>query len=388
MLITYDNKKNERDILENTSGVELETIFGEGAKNKLIHGDNLSVLKTLLDNYSGQVDLIYIDPPFATNGHFKIGEERTNTISSSNADEIAYSDTLIGAEFLEFLRERLFFLRELMSDKASIYLHIDYKIGHYVKLIMDEVFGRENFRNDITRIKCNPKNFQRKGYGNIKDLILFYSKSTNPTWNHPTMPHSEEEAERLFKKVDKDGRKYTTIPLHAPGETTNGNTGKEWRGVKPPKGRHWRSDPAVLEELDKQGLIEWSSTGVPRKKIYLDESGGKKMQDIWEFKDPQYPQYPTEKNLDLLRFIVEASSNEGDLVLDCFAGSGTTLVAAHSLNRNWIGVDQSEPAIKVIQKRLNDLPNSLFSKVEYELLKGSSTPFMASVPRKSILLHK
>lgn len=374
MFITYDNKKNDKDILENTSSIELEIVFGEGAENKLIHSDNLSVLKTLLDNYSGQVDLIYIDPPFATNGHFKIGEERTNTISNSNDDEIAYSDTLIGAEFLEFLRERLIFLRELMSDKASIYLHIDYKIGHYVKLIMDEVFGRENFRNDITRIKCNPKNFQRKGYGNIKDLILFYSKSTNPTWNHPTMPHSEEEAERLFKKVDRDGRKYTTIPLHAPGETANGNTGKEWRGSKPPKGRHWRSDPAVLEELDKKGLVEWSSTGVPRKKIYLDESAGKKMQDIWEFKDPQYPNYPTEKSLDLLKFIISASSDEGDLVLDCFCGSGTTLAAAQELGRHWIGIDASDAAIRVSKKRLTELPKNLFSSdADFEFLKETAT---------------
>ena len=370
MFITYDNKKNETDILENTSGMELETVFGEGAKNKLIHGDNLSVLKTLLDNYSSKIDLIYIDPPFATNGHFKIGEERTNTISNSNEDEIAYSDTLVGAEFLEFLRERLIFLRELMSDKASIYLHIDYKIGHYVKLIMDEVFGRENFRNDITRIKCNPKNFQRKGYGNIKDLILFYSKSSNPTWNHPTMPHSDEEVGRLFKRVDKDGRKYTTIPLHAPGETTNGNTGKEWRGVKPPKGRHWRSDPAVLEELDKRGLIEWSSTGVPRKRIYFDESVGKKMQDIWEFKDPQYPNYPTEKSLDLLKFIIIASSDENDLVLDCFWGSGTTLVAAQELGRHWIGIDASDAAIRVSKKRLSGLSANLFSSnSSFEFLK-------------------
>ena len=108
---------------------------------------------------------------------------------------------------------------------------------------------------------------------------------------------------------------------------------------------------------------------MPRKKIFVDERDGKKMQDIWEFKDPQYPQYPTEKNLDLLKFIIEASSNEGGLVLDCFAGSGTTLVAAQSLNRNWIGVDKSEPAIRVVQKRLNNLPNSLFSRVGYEFLR-------------------
>jgi len=370
MIITYDNKKQKKDILEKTSRVELKTISGKGAKNKLIHADNLSTLKTLLDDYSGKVDLIYIDPPFATNGHFKIGEDRANTISSSNGDEVAYSDTLIGADFLEFLRERLIFLRELLSERGSIYLHIDYKIGHYVKLIMDEVFGRDMFRNDIARIKCNPKNFNRKAYGNIKYLILFYSKSATPTWNDPRVSFSEDDEERLFKKVDKDGRKYTTIPLHAPGETSNGNTSKEWKGMKPPKGRHWRTDPAILEEWDKQGLIEWSANGVPRKKIFLDERDGKKMQDIWEFKDPQYPQYPTEKSLDLLKFIVEASSNEGDLVLDCFAGSGTTLVAAQSLNRNWIGIDKSEQAIKVAKKRLADLPNSLFSKVEYEFLKG------------------
>ena len=173
MIITYDNKKSEKDIFAQTLKADLRTISGKDAKNKLIHGDNLSVLKTLLDEYAGKVDLIYIDPPFATNGHFKISEDRASTISSSADDDIAYSDTLINADFLEFLRERLIFLRELLSEKGSIYLHIDYKIGHYVKLIMDEIFGRKNFRNDITRIKCNPKNFHRKAYGNIKDLILF-----------------------------------------------------------------------------------------------------------------------------------------------------------------------------------------------------------------------
>lgn len=272
MFITYENKRTENDILEETLGAMLETLSGHGSKNKLVHADNLLALKTLLiNNYAGKVDLIYIDPPFATNGHFKISDDRVSTISSCKNDAIAYSDVLIGADFLEFLRERLIFLRELLSERGSIYLHIDYKIGHYVKLIMDEVFGKDMFRNDITRIKCNPKNFHRKAYGNIKDLILFYSKSTSPTWNDPRIPFSEDDEERLFKKIDRDGRRYTTIPLHAPGETVNGNTGKEWNGMKPPKGRHWRTNPAILEEWDQQGLIEWSANGVPRKKIYLEE---------------------------------------------------------------------------------------------------------------------
>lgn len=371
MLLDYPNKRSKDELLKKTQKAKLLSENSVNGDRKLIQGNNLSVMKTLIEDYNlaGKVDLVYIDPPFATNGHFKISEDRANTISKANDDDIAYSDTLVGEEFLEFLRERLIFLKELMSEKASIYLHIDYKIGHYVKIIMDEVFGRENFRNDITRIKCNPKNFNRKAYGNIKDLILFYSYP-NSTWNNPKIPFSEADAVNLFKKV-KNGRRYTTIPLHAPGETTNGKTGQEWRGIKPPKGRHWRSEPAVLEELDKQGLIEWSSKGVPRKIIYIDEKDGKKMQDIWEYKDPQYPNYPTEKNLDLLKFIIKASSNEDDLIFDCFSGSGTTLVAAQELNRKWIGIDQSNHAIKSSIKKLKGIPSSLFSSVEYELLKES-----------------
>ena len=147
---------------------------------------------------------------------------------------MAYIDKLLGADYLEFIRERLIFIRELMSDEASIYLHIDYKIGHYVKIIMDEIFGVKNFRNDITRIKCNPKNFSRKAYGNIKDLILYYTKSDKYIWNEPKQGRSEDEVKRLFNKVDRNGRYYTTNPLHAPGETTNGNTGKAWKSILPP----------------------------------------------------------------------------------------------------------------------------------------------------------
>jgi adenine-specific DNA-methyltransferase len=371
MLLNYKGKKTEKDILENTKKAELFFTPGNHLTNKLIKGNNLNVLKTLLADYDlgGKVDLVYIDPPFATNGHFKISEDRANSVSKSNGDEIAYSDTIIGAEYIEFIRERLIFLRELMSKKASIYLHIDYKIGHYIKIIMDEIFGQSNFRNDITRIKCNPKNFQRKAFGNVKDLILFYSKSDKPTWNDPRKEFLEAEISRLFKKNTKDGRRYTTIPLHAPGETLNGKTGQEWKGLKPPKGRHWRSEPAILDDLDKKGLIEWSSTGVPRKIIFADETAGKKVQDIWEFKDPQYPSYPTEKNIDLLRSIIKASSNENDMVLDCFCGSGTTLQAAQEQGRYWIGIDNSEAAIKSTKKRLSKISNNLFSGIlEYEYL--------------------
>lgn len=371
MSLTYDGKRSEQEILRDTVKARLRSLSPSTSPNKLIMGENLAVLRSLLEDHAlaGRVDLVYIDPPFSTNVEYRMGSDRANTVSMAHEDEVAYSDTLVGAEYLEFLRERLIFLRQLMSDRASIYLHIDYKIGHYVKIIMDEVFGRENFRNDIARIKCNPKNFRRLAYGNIKDMILFYSKTDSPTWNEPRIPLTDEEVHRLFTKVDASGRRYTTVPLHAPGETQNGKTGQPWRGLMPPKGRHWRSPPEILEELDREGLVEWSATGVPRKKIFAEEQVGKRAQDVWEFKDPQYPGYPTEKNLDLLKFIIAASSNPGDLVLDCFCGSGTTLVAAQQLGRKWIGVDQSEHAIRIAERRLRALQGDLFTgPVEFELL--------------------
>jgi adenine-specific DNA-methyltransferase len=356
MELIYKGKKSQSHILEATRPAHIGkgSVSHDGKRRMLIRGDNLVIMQDLLQEHGlrGKVDLVYIDPPFATNTVFRHNDERTAHVSSSESDEVAYSDTLLGTEYLEFIRERLIFLRELMSERASIYLHIDSKIGHYVKLIMDEVFGIQNFRNDITRIKCNPKNFSRRAYGNIKDLILFYSKTEKYIWNEPKHPRAEDEIERLFKMVDANGRHYTTNPLHAPGETRNGDTGRMWKGMLPPKGRHWRYDPKVLDELDAKGLIAWSATGNPRKIVYADEMPFKKLQDIWEFKDPPRPSYPTEKNLEMLRTIVATSSAKDSIVLDCFSGSGTTLVAADQLNRSWIGIDSSEIAIKTALGRL------------------------------------
>ncbi len=364
--LIYDGKEREEDILLNTLPASLQEVktFGknwwsEDWNNMLIFGDNLPVLKTLVGDskVKGKVRLIYIDPPFSTNHEFRSGYLRISTISSSAEDRVAYEDKLIGAEYLEFLRKRLIFLRELLADDGSIYVHIDWKKGHYVKVLMDEIFGEEHFINDITRIKCNPKNFPRPAYGNIKDMILVYSKTDNYIWNESKEEYTGEKIRKLFPKIDSDGRRYTTNPLHAPGETKNGATGQIWKGLPPPKGRHWRYHPDKLTKLDEQGLIEWSSTGNPRKKIYADEfiKKKKKRQDIWEFKDPAYPSYPTEKNLEMLKVIIEASSNKGDLVLDCFAGSGTTLVAAEKVGRKWIGIDNSKLAIETTLKRLSAL---------------------------------
>jgi adenine-specific DNA-methyltransferase len=369
MELFYPGKKSKKDIINLTPDCNLSGVFSNS--NMLIKGENLNVLQTLLKkyNFKEKIDLIYIDPPFSTNTIFTIGKGRVSTISMSNDDEIAYNDTLQGCDFIEFIRERLIIAKELMSEQGSIYLHIDYKIGHYVKIIMDEVFGIENFRNDITRIKCNPKNFSRKAYGNIKDMILFYSKSSKMIWNEPKIPFSLKDKDKLFKKIDKNGRSYTTIPLHAPGETKDGLTSQEFKGLKPPKGRHWRCAPKDLEELDKAGLIEWSVNGNPRKIIYADEKDGKKMQDIWEFKDYQYPVYPTEKNIDMLKTIILASSNENSYVMDFFCGSGTTLVAAQELNRNWIGIDKSIHAINATKNKLKNIQTDMFLNTDYSYIE-------------------
>ena len=364
MSLNYSKKEESSFLSETKFRISVKSVYGQSSDNKLIFGDNFESMKILLQDYNmaGKIDLVYIDPPFATNNIFKFSEKRTSTISNSDSDQIAYTDVLNHDEYLEFLFKRLILIRELMAEHSSIYLHIDYKIGHYVKILMDKIFGKSNFRNDITRIKCNPKNFKRKGYGNIKDLILFYSKNSDFVWNEPMAPFSDKDIEILYPKIDKQGRRYTTVPLHAPGETKIGKSGQEWNGIKPPIGRHWRYDFKILNELNEKGLIEWSKNDNPRKIVYATEAlkKGKRLQDIWDFKDMQYPDYPTEKNVDLLKTIIRTSSEKNSLVFDCFAGSSTTLVAAEALQRKWIGIDNSKAGIQVSLKKLIGDENQLF----------------------------
>jgi adenine-specific DNA-methyltransferase len=355
MELNYEGKVPCKEILAKIRTAE--PIAMDEKSSYLIKGNNFDILLALLKSgLSGKIDLIYIDPPFNTKQTFTIEGERASTISRSKSSFVAYSDKMTPAEYLEFMRERLILLKELLSDNGSIYLHIDSKMGHYMKIIMDEIFGIENFKNDISRIKSNPKNFSRKAYGNQKDVILFYAKNKNANiFNNVTTKLTESEKTRMFAKIDGNGRRYNTVPVHAPGETTNGETGNEWNGMLPPKGRHWRTSPRELDELDKQCLIEWSKNGVPRLKKYADEHKGKKIQDIWDYIDPAYPLYPTEKNLSMLEMIIAQSSNCDSIVLDCFAGSGTTLLAAQNLGRKWIGVDQSDISAKVINGRLRNV---------------------------------
>lgn len=352
--VTYDGKKTEQEIIA-TAPAECRILWpeynGVAAPNRLYFGDNLPILAALAQapEVRGKVRLIYIDPPYATKSVFQ-----------SRNQNNAYADLLEGAHYLEFLRERLILLRELLADDGSIYVHLDDNMAFLVKAVMDEVFGRSNFRNWITRKKCNPKNYTRKAYGNVSDFILFYSKTDNYVWHRPVTPWTEERGQKEYSYVESaTGRRYKKVPVHAPG-VRNGETGQPWRGKLPPPGKHWQYPPRTLDEMDARGEIYWSPTGNPRRKIYFDESDGIPVQDIWlEFRDAhnqniEVSGYPTEKNPALIQQVIEASSNEGDLVLDCFSGSGTTLCTASHLGRRWIGMDNSTEAIRVTLHRLTN----------------------------------
>ncbi|MCB9452966.1 MAG: site-specific DNA-methyltransferase [Anaerolineaceae bacterium] len=348
--LRYEGKTPAEEILA-TKSAKIRTLWqpsSDGDDNRLYYGDNLPVLASLLQNpdIKGRVRLVYIDPPFATNSVFK-----------SRSQKDAYTDLLSGGEFIEFLRQRLILLRELLAEDGSIYLHLDSNMAFHIKVVMDEVFGGSNFRNFITRRKSNPKNYTRKTYGNVSDYILFYTKSDDYVWNRAYEPWTPEKVEKEYQYIEKEtGRRYKKVPVHAPG-TRNGETGKPWRGKEPPPGKHWQYPPSVLDEMDERGEIYWSPNGNPRRKIYLDQSQGVAVQDIWlDVRDAHNQNikitgYPTEKPPELLKRIVEASSNPGDLVLDCFSGSGTTLAVASELGRNWIGIDNSREAIETTLKR-------------------------------------
>ncbi len=327
-----------------------QTISGktDGIK-RLYHADNLDVLNLLVNdkNVSGKVTLIYIDPPYNTGGAFETRDFK-----------LAYDDRFGIQEYLLFMRKRLELMHTLLSDEGSIYVHLDSNMVFHVKVMMDEIFGMQNFKGMITRKKCKSKNFTRRTYGNISDYILFYSKTENPVWNRPYEEWSDEKILKEYPYIEEEtGRRYKKVPVHAPG-SRNGATGSEWRGMMPPEGKHWQFTPDKLEEMDRNGEIYWSANGNPRRKVYLERSSGIPVQDIWlDFLDVNNQNthitgYPTEKNIDMLKRIIETSSRPGDLVLDCFAGSGTTLVAAEELGRNWIGVDIGDEAIATIVNRL------------------------------------
>ena len=349
--IKYNGKIDEKQILSS-----IQSQFC------IIHNDKIDKIDkipynsfNLTDNFIGlhklinqgvKIDLIYTDPPYRTGSNFQ----------SKNFED-AYSDKMKICSYIEFIRRRLILMRELLADDGSIYVHIGHQMLFHVKLIMDEIFGAKNFRNIITRKKCSSKNFTKNQYPNVNDYILFYTKTKKYKWNKVGVKPSEEWIEKEYNKIDNKGR-YKLVPIHAPG-VRNGKTGEKWRGMNPPNGKHWQFTPEKLDELEKNGEIYWSKNKNPRRKVYLTQDKLLPLNDYWEnFRDAHHQSckitgYPTEKNFDMVKTIIKASSEPNDLILDPFSGSGTTLHAAHDLKRNWIGFDNSFVSAKTIINRLN-----------------------------------
>lgn len=371
--LVYGAKERREDILGDTMSIPFQAVkkFGnvkEGEwHNKLIFGDNLQALKFMLKDpeIRGKVKLIYIDPPFATRQELK-----------GNKDELAYADKIAGAEFLEFLRRRLVLIYDLLADNGSLYIHLDKRKGHYAKVLLDEIFGEHLFQSEIIW-KRTTSRAGSNGPNHIHDTIFMYTKSPDYTWNVQYTSYSEKYIKGQFRYKDEIGR-YRKVPITGAG-TRKGQSGMTWKGYDITKaGSHWaipgwlrgtlsnkaQNDVLIaLDELDSMGRITFTSEGKPELKAYLNEKEGVELQSIWvDVANVRNPIYPTQKPEKLLEKIIFSSSNEGDIVMDCFAGSGTTGAVAEKLGRKWIMVDSSKLAIYTMVRRMLNLKEEIGNK--------------------------
>lgn len=299
----------------------------------------------------GCVDLIYADPPFNTG---KVWKDRAGF----------FEDNFGGASnYTYWLRGRIVQMHRILSPGGSIYLHCDSKWSHYVKIIMDDFFGWKNFRNEIVWKRTYSHNDAKRNYGNINDRILFYTKSDEYTWNRVYQGYSKAWADR-HKHRDKDGRRYRCEVLIAKNLNPNAKNRYEWHGVTPSEKHQWRFPKDEMDRLYDEGRIVFRRDGKPRKDgliVYWDENKGQPAQDLWLDIDrvgntsKERTGYPTQKPLALLDRIIQASSNPGDMVLDPFCGSGTALVSAARLGRQFVGIDQSEDAVNLSRDRVRDV---------------------------------
>lgn len=323
-------------------------------RNRLIWGDKKYVLPSLLPEFAGKVNLIYIDPPFDTGADFSFTatipdhpdteeDETTSFVKQpSIIEQKAYRDTWGRGldSYLQWFYETAVLLRDLLAEDGSIYVHLDWHVGHYAKIVIDEVFGSQNFRNEIIWKRSTNTGSSKvlaRGFSNDHDSILMFSKSENYVSNKQFIPHSEAYIKAKFTQRDKRGL-YQLQPLKTVSDEK-------------------------LAQLRKQGLVVEQEGKYLRYKQYLDDSKGKPVNDIWidvfavNSQANERMDYPTQKPEALLERIIKASSSEGDLVLDCFCGSGTTAAVAEKLNRRWIACDLGRFAIHTTRKRLLGIPN-------------------------------
>ena len=373
--------------------------------NELYFGDNLDVLrKSIADN---SVDLIYLDPPFNSKRDYNLLFKSPKG-HDSDAQIMAFEDSWHWGEQAErefaeimhqpntdvaemmralrsFLREndmlayltmmanRLLELHKVLKPTGSLYLHCDPTASHYLKIVLDGVFGKENFKTEISWKRSSAHSDAKQGrkqYGNIRDIIFFYTKNKDWKWNQQFTSYDEKYINDFYRHVeDGTGRRYRLDNLTAakPG----GDTSYEWKGVKPYNGRYWAYSKANMEQFERDGRLVYTKSGMPNYKRYLDEMPGVALQNDWQDIRPafgnEYLGYPTQKPLALLERIIMASSNEGDTVLDPFCGCGTAVHAAQKLNRRWIGIDITHLAIALIEKRMKDAFKKAVPPLEFNV---------------------
>ncbi|RZV38324.1 MAG: site-specific DNA-methyltransferase [Candidatus Acidulodesulfobacterium acidiphilum] len=344
-----------------------------GWTNKLIWGDNKLILSSLKNGpmrdeieQAGGVKLIYIDPPFDVGADFsmdiEIGEE-TFTKKPSVLEELAYRDTWgKGADsFIAMIYERLVLMRDLLAEDGSIYVHCDWRVNSYIRLVLNEIFGNNSFRNQISWQRFGAHNDAHR-FGNVTDTLLFCSKSDQYTFNPQYIGYSEEYIKERFIKDDVTGKLFYPHTFTGKGQ---GPARRFRTGIlNPPKGRHWSRTQEKIDELDKQNLIYYTANGTPYLKSFLDDYKGRLIQDIWTDivmtkSGKELVDYPTQKPEALLERIIKASSNENDIVADFFCGSGTTLAVAEKLGRKWIGSDLGKFAIHTTRKRMIQVQREL-----------------------------
>ena len=350
--------------------VENRTIF---------EGDNLHILRGI---DSETIDLIYLDPPFNSNQtyeapigseaagaafkdawtlsdldnawHGELAEHEPALYSSISAAEFSHSKGM--KAYLIMMGIRMLEMRRVLKPTGSIYLHCDPTASHYLKAMMDSIFGEKQFRNEIVWQRTNAHNLKAKYFSKTHDVLLFYSKDKDYTWNKQYTDYSQAQLSRY--KKDETGRLYTGRDLTV---SSGGNRNFQWRGSRPSSNRSWGASLEQLERWYTEGRILLKRDGTPRLdglKVYLDELPGKQIPAIWTDiprignTSKERLGYPTQKPLALLERIIKASSNEGEVVFDPFCGCATTLVAADRLQRDWIGIDISAKAAELVVERI------------------------------------
>lgn len=374
-----DNDRIVENIQRGMPYYEVEPVEQVGDNpqhNMVLRGECLSACAYLKDK-DIKVDLVYIDPPFASGADYakkvyvrnnpKVAATIAQAEKELDIDELrAFEEKMYGdiwdkERYLNWMYENLMAIKSVMSDNASIYVHLDYHIGHYVKILMDEIFGEDNFINEIVWQRVYSHNDANR-YGQIHDTIFYYCMNNEDyTWHTQYLPYDEKYL-KMYSMDDGDGRKYKVENTMGPGG--RGST-YEWNGVT----RTWRYSKETMEDLDKKGLLYYTSSGFPKKKVYLDEMPGKPLQSIWTDinviagQAKELVDYATQKPEALLERIIKASSDEGMVVADFFGGSGVTAAVANRLGRRFITSDINLNSIQTIRDRL------IGGKAEFEILE-------------------